>query len=392
MPIVSVIVPSYNAEPYITECITSVLRQSLADIEVIAVDDGSTDDTLSLLKSFDDPRITVLASEHLNAGAARNLGMSKASGKYLYFLDADDYIAPECLETVVSAAESSDAELVVFGSHYLDDKSKSTSPIDFTMIGIEKNHLLKGDELPDTIFQSFVGWPWDKLFSHSLVERYNLRFQEQRSSNDALFVFLTLVRAESIICLNDDLVSHRTNNHSSLEHTRSKSWKCALDALRRIGEALASEDIKREVLVSYANWVSHFSYWNMSTLDSDALTPDVAREFFSVIQQYKLDSGSYFTEADCEFASLADMSREELLTSYVRLRRRGEEWAADLSQGLSDATERNQQLAEELSEANRCIQKLEGEIRLVRTSHSYKIGNALIKPASVIKRLLKQDR
>lgn len=390
MPIVSVIVPSYNAEPYIGECVSSILNQSLSDIEVIVADDGSTDATLSVLNTFEDPRMTVLALEHQNAGAARNRGMKLASGKYLYFIDADDFITRDCLEKAVSAAETNNAELVVFGSHYLDDKSKSVSPIDFTMVGVERNRLLKGSELPNAIFQSFVGWPWDKLFSRSLIEKNGLRFQEQRSSNDALFVFLALARAKSLICLNDDLVTHRTNNLSSLEHTRSKSWECALNAMRAIGDSLASDITKREVLTSYANWISHFSYWNMSTLDSGALTPEVARDFFSVIQQHKLDSDSYFTDADREFASLADMGRDELLTSYVRLRHRGEEWAADLSRGLSDTAESNRRLTEELDGANRRIRELEGEVRLVRSSHSYRLGNTLIKPLSAIKRLLKQ--
>ena len=94
MPIVSIIIPSYNAMNYITETLESVLAQTLTDIEIIVVDDGSTDNTRDIVKEYahKDSRLTLVEQTNQFAGVARNNGMARATGDYLYFLDADDYI------------------------------------------------------------------------------------------------------------------------------------------------------------------------------------------------------------------------------------------------------------------------------------------------------------
>ena len=100
MPLVSVIIPAYNAEEYISQALSSVLSQTLSDIEVIVVDDGSTDRTASIVEELThrDGRIRLIRQENQCAGVARNKGMEVAEGKYLYFLDADDWIELDSLE------------------------------------------------------------------------------------------------------------------------------------------------------------------------------------------------------------------------------------------------------------------------------------------------------
>ena len=92
-PIVSVIIPVYNAEKFLKQCLNSVISQTLKEIEIICVDDGSTDNTNAILKAFSekDQRITVIHQQNAGAGAARNNGLRRAKGKYLSFLDADDF-------------------------------------------------------------------------------------------------------------------------------------------------------------------------------------------------------------------------------------------------------------------------------------------------------------
>lgn len=107
MPTVSVIIPSYNAAEYIAQTLESVLAQTLSDIEVIVVDDGSTDSTRDVVAEFacKDSRVTLVEQANQFAGVARNNGMAKARGTYLYFLDADDYIEKTALEELVDAIE-----------------------------------------------------------------------------------------------------------------------------------------------------------------------------------------------------------------------------------------------------------------------------------------------
>lgn len=94
-PLISIIIPVYNTEKYIEECINSLLNQSLKEIEIICINDGSTDNSLNLLKDFEqkDPRIIVISKENSGPANARNIGLNSASADYIYFMDSDDYIS-----------------------------------------------------------------------------------------------------------------------------------------------------------------------------------------------------------------------------------------------------------------------------------------------------------
>ena len=217
-PIVSVIIPVYNAEKFLKQCLNSVISQTLKEIEIICVDDGSTDNTNAILKAFSekDQRITVIHQQNAGAGAARNNGLRRAKGKYLSFLDADDFFEKTMLERAVSKIEEDQAEFVVFRcNQYLEDQKK------FKNI----RYSLREETLPPylpfnfrqitgNVFKTFVGWAWDKVYLREFVEKNQLLFQEQRTSNDMLFVFSALVLAKKITYLNDVLAHQRRNNES----------------------------------------------------------------------------------------------------------------------------------------------------------------------------------
>ena len=112
---ISVIVPVYNQEKHIGRCLDSILGQSLEDIEVILVDDGSTDSTPEILRSYQqkDPRITILQQQNLYAGVARNNGLAAAQGDYAIFWDSDDYFAEDALESLYREIIETDADICV---------------------------------------------------------------------------------------------------------------------------------------------------------------------------------------------------------------------------------------------------------------------------------------
>ena len=112
---VSVILPVYNEEKYLPQCLDSICGQTLREIEIICVDDGSTDSSPQILEGYakKDARVKLIRQENQFAGVARNKGMSYATGKYLSFLDADDYYAPEMLEKMAEEAEKNKADIVI---------------------------------------------------------------------------------------------------------------------------------------------------------------------------------------------------------------------------------------------------------------------------------------
>mgnify|MGYP003293675814 CR=1 FL=1 len=159
---VSVIVPVYNAEAFIEESANMILNQTLTEIEAIFVDDGSSDSSLEILKSLEakDSRVKVLHQENINAGAARNFGLSYATGEYLSFLDADDLFDETMLEKAYNAASGSD--IIVYGAdNYLMDTG-AYEPIEDAITDSEN------------IFCRYKGWTWDKLFKSEFIKENNI--------------------------------------------------------------------------------------------------------------------------------------------------------------------------------------------------------------------------
>lgn len=322
MPIVSVIIPSYNAERFISECLESVLAQSLADIEVIVVDDGSTDSTFSIVERFseDDPRVKAIKQQNSYAGVARNNGMKHASGEYLYFLDSDDFIDRRALEEMVEAAQSCNADVVVCKSRRYSMRDGSTEPISYALRDYALNTPLSQQDIAATLFRSVVGWPWDKLFKRSFIVEHHLEYQALRSTNDAYFVFIAMALANTTFCLNKELVTHRVDNTASISNTRKKSWNNALIAMESIGDRLRNEGIYEMFERTYLNWCVNFVYWNVNTLDDESACGliEAARP---KLQGLPLNDPSYyFLRRDYDFARFLNMSKDELVLTAARQR------------------------------------------------------------------------
>lgn len=268
---VSVIIPVYNASKHLEECIRSVCTQTLESIEIICVDDSSTDDSLEILYRLAqyDSRIVVLTQKNAGAGAARNHGLRLAQGKYLSFLDADDFFDPQMLEKAFRKAEAEQAELVVFKADFYNEKLHTFSPC---VYGVRESMLpahrpFAGVEIEKDIFKTVVGWAWDKLFLTEFIRKNNLFFQEQRTSNDLLFVFSALVKAQRITTLPDTLAHQRRHAGGTLSVTREKSWMCFYDALIALREQLKAWGLYERFEQDYINYALHFSLWNLNTLN-----------------------------------------------------------------------------------------------------------------------------
>ena len=269
-PVVSVIVPVYNVEQYLPQCLDSIVNQTLKNIEIICVNDSSTDNSLNILNHYaeKDPRIKVVTQPNGGAGAARNRGLSLAAGKYLSFLDSDDFFEPDMLELAYNKAVCDKADFVVFQSdqYYTDRKEFVSVPWTLREKEIPPYTPFNHRQMTDNIFKVFVGWAWDKLYDREFVEKNHLRFQEQRTSNDMLFVFSGVAVAKRISVVKKVLAHQRRDAKDSLSKTRENSWHCFYDALSALRDRLKSEGLYDELENDYINYALHFSLWNIRTL------------------------------------------------------------------------------------------------------------------------------
>ena len=182
-PMVSVVIPAYNVEGYVRRAIESLQRQTLTDFELLVVDDGSTDRTGDVIRQCTrhDLRIVDFHTDNGGAPAARNLALAHARGKYVYFMDADDWAEETMLEDMVALAERESLELVVAG-FYID-----------TYYGAEGQHTSEVKSRPSAVFETqqefrAAAWqlfdqnllypPWNKLFLRERIERLSLRFRD----------------------------------------------------------------------------------------------------------------------------------------------------------------------------------------------------------------------
>lgn len=221
MPKVSVIVPIYNAENYLEECLNSLLGQTYSDFEIICVDDGSMDRSLEILREYEsrDDRISVLTQKNRYAGVARNAGMEQAKGKYLLFLDADDFFCEDLLEQAVCEAEKEQTEILVFDAYRYDNWSQKviSGARHFLRADIFGDGVKSAAEIADVIYQFTTAAPWNKLFLKEYVEKNGLYFQEIKRANDLFFTYAALSCAGRIGILRQKLLYYRTGNAQSLQ-------------------------------------------------------------------------------------------------------------------------------------------------------------------------------
>ena len=375
MPIVSVIIPSYNAADYIAQTLESVLAQTLTDIEVIVVDDGSTDNTRNIVADFanKDPRLMLVEQANQFAGVARNNGMSKARGKYLYFLDADDYIESNALEELVNAIEQHGADIAIAKSEGFDNTTGDTWTIDGALNGVDFDRPIAHAEYCDRLFQSFIGWPWDKLFRKEFIDKTALTFQPLRTTNDALFVFCALALADTIVCLDSVLFHHRTNNKNSLEGSRSKSWNNAICAINVIEDQLTKSDKGKACLNSYYRWTLHYSIWTIESLPDDEAEAYL-NEIESVIHAIPKNPGLRLDPYENMLSELLNNNRAKAISCAVTMLKERDKAICE-----------RESLKHEYDVSQQRISDIERRLAGVYESHSYKLGNSLLKPLSAIK-------
>lgn len=218
MPKISVIIPIYNTEKYLSECLNSVLNQTFEDIEVICIDDGSTDKSLEILNKFakQDPRIKILKQQNQYAGVARNNGLKIANGDYIFFVDSDDYIIHETLQLLYDKITSTDSDISICRPFEYINETHVIKEILWSLrldiLGDKKSFSYL--DFPEQFFQIFEAWPWDKLYKKELLDKFNIRFSELRSCEDVIFVFLAMIHAKKITYIEDFCTYHRIHKYS----------------------------------------------------------------------------------------------------------------------------------------------------------------------------------
>lgn len=252
-PQTSIIVPVYNAERFIAQCIGSILRLNCRDWELILVDDGSSDRSAEIYRQWaeNDERIRFLSKENGGVSSARNVGLDEAHGEWVTFLDADDTLKPDALETMTALTGEDDVD-VVFAGYEVHDPTK---PIKAPALRSAK---LSATDLAMQLFRPtdypYLGYPWAKLFRRKVITDNNLSFDEKIFYNeDRLFnfAFLSCCRGGAYTTAPVyDYVVHGGNAMAKINGPGFWKFETDLDAfvkMNRIMKDDATEELREAV-------------------------------------------------------------------------------------------------------------------------------------------------
>ena len=219
MCVLSIIVPVYNSEKYLCECLNSILEQTFTDFEVICVDDGSTDSSLNILREYEkkDGRVIVISQENKGPSASRNAGMKVAKGKYLTFVDSDDYIEKETYDVALSKMDNVD--IVVFGVNVFGDVLKERRSLDKKYYKIKyKGYTVLNNKIVRNIDCSTC----NKIFRRNTIADNNISFPEGLHYEDAEFYWKYILNCQSAYFIDQHFYNYRRHFNSIMSETFSK--------------------------------------------------------------------------------------------------------------------------------------------------------------------------
>lgn len=224
MPKVSVVIPVYNVERYVSDCLDSILAQTLSDVEIICVNDGSTDDSAAILRDYAqrDARILVLEQENQGLAGARNSGLDAATGEYVLFLDSDDWAEPTMIEEVYTRCVQDDADMGIFKLRYVYTDTGVSVDGHWTLqmrLVPDKVPFCR-DDMAGRLFRFVTPSACNKMFRRAFLLERKLRFvRGLRRAEDVPFTYVALAVAERITVLDRVLLNYRKGVSDSLQST-----------------------------------------------------------------------------------------------------------------------------------------------------------------------------
>ena len=261
MPKVSVIIPVYNVEQYLRECLDSVVNQTLKDIEIICVNDGSTDNSLSILEEYaaNDKRIKVIdLKTNIKQGGARNRGLDIVQSDYIMFVDSDDYIELNTLEKFYNVIIKNNCDIVIsyFVNFSSDTSEKSHKLCSAMEIYQNKHKKNTGLYHFDKNFNDYIVGPVAKLYKKSIIDKYNIRFPENLIHEDEAFFWFYFSVINKVYYINEQFYYRRIHQDSTM-YKRKYQQSGVMDMieiLKYIHSYLQEHDLYNKYKIPYENY------------------------------------------------------------------------------------------------------------------------------------------
>lgn len=223
MPKLSIIIPVYNIEEYISNCLNSILSQPFRDFEVICVNDGSVDNSLAILQEYrNDERVIIIDKKNEGSGVARNSALAIARGEYVFFVDGDDWIEENSLQQMIDEADKLKTDILIFGGlSYYEGKGQNGGYSANKLPKKYFNKVFNAKDIRKDIFK-FPSTAWTKLYRREFLQKNDIKFQEIKVGQDQLPFFHSMILAERIAILPKNLYCYRKNRKGAVTAVKKK--------------------------------------------------------------------------------------------------------------------------------------------------------------------------
>ena len=401
---VSVIMPVYNAADFLNDTLRDVTGQTLREIEIICVDDGSKDNSIDIIKEWQkkDDRIQLISQQNQYAGVARNHGFAASKGKYVVFWDSDDIFYEHALEKLYCQLEATGADLCVCGAQRYDMEREKYITSDAYL----RKSLMPDKEVfnkKDTpyLFNFATNNPWNKMYRAEFIRKNDLQFQAIKQANDTYFTMMALFLAETITYVDEVLIGYRVNNAGSLTGKASDTVFCVYESYAYTIEHMQKYPEFELVKKSFANHALNGFYHALNN----------QRNFTSyekLYNKYKTEGFAYFGIDSVlpedfiyewqyrDMQRVKDMPAVEFLVLKSEERRLNGERARNARDTLKEERKETKKeiraLQKEIEKSNKQIQKLQNELTRIRASKTYKVGKIIVGFPSAVKRVFIKKR
>ncbi len=288
---ISVIIPIYNTEKYLEDCINSVINQSYTDIEIILVNDGSTDSSLDICNDYKlkDDRIKIVNKTNGGLSDARNYGIQNASGDFLFFLDSDDWLKLDALEILYNEITSSNTDMVVFNFMRCADKN---SPIDYNDLKLPVGKYTNIQTL--SMFENasvVLSIAWSKLYKKELFK--DIKFPKGKINEDEFVAHYIIELCENVSIISDELLYYRTTPGSIMQNIKGeKLFDVIIAYVDRI-KLLDKYNLEKAKTVQLNIFYKVFAYRYALLSMGNKREKQLANEMYELFLQLKSDILKY---------------------------------------------------------------------------------------------------
>lgn len=283
---VSAIVPVYNTEKFLEKCIRSIMSQTLKEIEIICINDGSTDNSLEILKKLqkEDNRIIIIDKKNEGVSKARNIGIERARGEFLSFIDSDDWIEKEYYEICYKELIRTNSDIII--TDFFSEKFNGTELVyKKDIVGME--NIKKIEYIEAIILVNVVGALWNKIIRKKILEKNNIRFQEGLMVGEDIYFLIQISNvADKIIKLNKAFLHYVQHDNNTIKIKKIEYMYNFYEVYSRLTKELFGKISERKIITGYIVIVSGIVLKNKKILEEK--NEYYLKDYLNKILQVKL--------------------------------------------------------------------------------------------------------